>query len=675
MLTNLRLPLWLATAAFCSWQILRFALWWRFSPLDTSLGDTLKLLLAGIHIDAAWALIGSGILIGFSALLTTLIAVVPVLVLRLFQIHAWGPVWRVLFRIAITVGCTAGVFLIISEWFFFAEFDSRFNTVAIDYLVYPHEVFTNLRESYPLPLIGAVCLLGGVSISWLGFAKFRPVWQNHAFSAKLKFLGLAALVCLLAHQSILNVETSFSRQRVVNQLANNGWASAAEAAWTRNLEYKAFYLTLNRREAFLRARQLLAEPGATFIAPEPPPLPPEPLTAEADEGWIKAARDSITRDVAGDATRKKLNVCIIAEESLGSEFWGCLGREGPSLTPRMDALAAKEGLLFTRMLADGNRTIRGMEAIYSSIPPLPGDSILARDKTENVETIARVLKRDGYSTQFLYAGHGTFDFIKSYALHNGWDSIVEETDFENPAFRTAWGVSDEDLLQRGIIEMRRLHETGKPFLSSFLTVTNHRPFTYPAGRIPEDPDAHNREHAVKYADWALGDFFDRARKEAFWNDTIFVVIADHGARVYGRQTIPLKSYQIPCLIVAPSLSKTPQRNDTQGCQLDLIPTVLGMIGRPYRSLFFGHDLLKGGAADRDRSLMHHNRSIAVYHDKMQTVFGLNKTVEYWYGDAASVFMKRVSESDAAFDAIRDDGTALFEVADDLYMHRQFQLAN
>lgn len=661
--------------AFLFWSLLRLSLWWYFAPADTGASETLKLFLAGLHIDLAWALIGSAVLIGLSAFFTTLIAALPALLLRLVGIRAWKPIWKVLFRIAVTVGCTVGVFLVISEWFFFTEFDSRFNTVAIDYLVYPHEVFTNLRESYPLPLIGTACLLGGVFIAWFGFVKFRPVWQKHAFSSKLKLIGLAALVCLLAYLSIFHVETSFSRQRVVNQLANNGWASAADAAWTRNLEYKAFYLTLNRREAFVRARKLLAEPGATFIAPEPPPLPSEPLTPEAEDLWIKAARDSITRDVAGDATRKKYNVCIIAEESLGSEFWGCLGREGPSLTPRMDALAAKEGLLFTHMLADGNRTIRGMEAIFSSIPPLPGDSILARDKTENVETIARVLKRDGYSTQFLYAGHGTFDFIKNYALHNGWDSIVEENDFENPAFRTAWGVSDEDLLQRGILEMRKLHETGKPFLSTFLTVTNHRPFTFPAGRIPEAPNAHNREHAVKYADWALGDFFDRARKEAFWNDTIFVVIADHGARVYGRQTIPLKSYQIPCIIVAPGLIKAPQQCDIQGCQLDLIPTILGMIGRPYRSLFFGHDLLKEGAAERDRSLMHHNRSIAVYHDKMQAVLGLNKTVEYWHGDAGSVFMKRISDPDTAFEAIRDDGVSLFQVADDLYTHRQFQLAN
>lgn len=679
MKPNLRFPLFFAGTAFLCWMLLRLALWWHFAPTEAGASATVKLLVVGMHVDFAWALIGSAALIGVSAFFATLFAAVPVLLLRFFRIQAWKPVWKVLFRVAITVGCAVGVFLLISEWFFFDEFDSRFNTVAIDYLIYPHEVFTNLRESYPLPLIISACVLGGGGIAWLGFSKCSPAWEKLTLGAKVKFIGLYALVCLLAHQSIFSGETSFSRQRVVNQLADNGWASAAYAAWTRNLDYRAFYRTMDRREAFLRARSVLAEPGATFPYPEPPALPAGSLSPEAEDVWLKAARDSIVREVAGDRSKPKRNLCIIAEESFGSEFWGCLGRnvdgKAHTLTPRMDALAAQEGLLFTRMLADGNRTIRGLEAIFSSIPPLPGDSILARDKSENVETIARVLQRDGYSTLFLSAGHGTFDSIKSYVTHNGWDRLIEESDFANPAHRTAWGVSDEDLLQRGVEEMRKLHATGKPFLTSFLTVTNHRPFTYPAGRIPEDPNAHNREHAVKYADWALGDFFDRARKEPFWNDTIFVVIADHGARVYGRQTIPLKSYQIPWLVVAPGLITSPRRDDSPGCQLDVIPTLLGLIGRPYRSLFFGHDLLKEGGGERDRSLLNHNRSIAVYHHKREIVLGLNKAVEYWYGDAGSVFMKRVEDADDEFTNIRDDGVALFEVADDLYTHRWYRLDN
>ncbi|MFM2143271.1 MAG: hypothetical protein RLZZ476_1815, partial [Verrucomicrobiota bacterium] len=171
MKPNLRFPLFFAGTAFLCWMLLRLALWWHFAPTEAGASATVKLLVVGMHVDLAWALIGSAVLIGVSAFFATLFAVVPVLLLRFFRIQAWKPVWKVLFRVAITVGCAVGVFLIISEWFFFDEFDSRFNTVAIDYLIYPHEVFTNLRESYPLPLIISACVLGGGGIAWLGFSK------------------------------------------------------------------------------------------------------------------------------------------------------------------------------------------------------------------------------------------------------------------------------------------------------------------------------------------------------------------------------------------------------------------------------------------------------------------------------------------------------------------------
>jgi len=146
---------------------------------------------------------------------------------------------------------------------------------------------------------------------------------------------------------------------------------------------------------------------------------------------------------------------------------------------------------------------------------------------------------------------------------------------------------------RGIEEFRALAQTGKPFLGTIMSVSNHKPFTYPAGRIPEDPNkpARTREKAVKYSDWCLGQFFEKARKEAFWTNTVFVVVADHGARVYGSQAIPIFSYEIPLVILGPSVVKAPQRSGALGNSLDVSPTILGLIGRPYETLFFGRDLL------------------------------------------------------------------------------------
>lgn len=673
-------PLAVATLTLIAWQVLRLLLWQRFAPAGISLFDSLQFLGAGVFADVAFALFGTSVLIGISSLLASILTL-PTLLLAPFGLRVWRPVWRTLFRIAVTVGFMIGIFLLISEWYFFAEFESRFNTVAIDYLIYPHEVFTNLRESYPLPLIGASCVLGGIALSLLVFLRWPPAWNETPLPRR--FAGATAwFVLSLAAAALTQVTGKTpSRQRVVSELAANGWASALKASWSRNLSYPDFYPVIDRAEAFRRARALLDEPGVQFLAPPVPDLPAATASASGGDttpdSWLDAARDSLRRRIPGDTNKPRLNLCIITEESLGSEFWGCLGRtrdgKPDTLTPRMDAIATREGLLFTHLLADGNRTIRGLEAIYSSFPPLPGDSILARDRTENVETIAKVLKRDGYSTVFLYAGHGTFDYIRSYSLRNGWDRLVEESDFKDPAFRTAWGVSDEDLLQRGIQEMRALHDSGKPFFTSFMTVSNHRPFTYPKGRIPEDPDARHRDHAVKYSDWALGDFFDRARTQPFWTNTLFVVIADHGARVYGSQTIPLKSYQIPCVVVAPALFQSPRRIDVDGSQIDIAPTLLGMIGRPYESLFFGHDLLAPGAADRTRCLMHHNRSVAVYRRQQQVVFGLNKTVEYWTGEPGSGSMSRLAEPDDAALSLRDDGISLFQAADELYTARRFSI--
>jgi len=203
-------------------------------------------------------------------------------------------------------------------------------------------------------------------------------------------------------------------------------------------------------------------------------------------------------------------VVIFLEESLGSEFWGCLGRSN-TLTPEMDKLATQEGMLFSNLYACGNRTVRGMEGVLSSFPPLPGDSIVKRDLSDNVETVARVMKRDGYSTVFLYGGRGLFDGMRSYAVRNGYDRFIEQKHFKDPAFTTVWGVCDEEVFMRAVDELHALAEKGQPFFGTILSVSNHKPYTYPKGRIPEDPAKQTRENAVKYSDFALGQFFRAAR--------------------------------------------------------------------------------------------------------------------------------------------------------------------
>ncbi len=617
------------------WFGLRLVLFSAFRPAGMSGGEITLAFLDGLQRDVFVAVV---------TLLPTLFW------MWLAGRGEPGRAARVFFWSVFLTAFYVETFLLFTEFFFYEEFHSRFNTVAVDYLIYPHEVFVNIWQSYPvgIVLIGVLLLSAG----WLALAMklFARMWET-PFTNGARFLRLVAGIIVAAGLALtINFHGAHvSKDRTLNELANNGQISFVAAFWTRNLDYSAFYRTLPLAEAWQRARRMLAETNTQFVA----------------EG------ESITRHVSGDPARPRLNVVIFLEESLGSEFWGCLGRTN-TLTPEMDKLAGEDGLLFTHLYACGNRTVRGMEGVLSSFPPLPGDSIVKRDRSDNVETIARVLKRDGYNTIFLYGGRGVFDGMRSFAVRNGYDRFIEQKHFAHPTFTTAWGVCDEDLFLRALEEFRDLNQSGQPFCATVLSVSNHKPYTFPEGKIPEDPKAQRQEHAVKYSDYALGRFFAAAKKEAFWTNTIFAVVADHGARVYGSQSIPIHSYEIPLVIAGPAVVKSPQRIAQLGGSLDVGPTLLGLLGRPYESMFFGRDLLKLRPED-GRALLNHNRDIGMLsHDRL-VVLGLQKTVEFYEGDPAKVDMTRLTSPQPPDLEIEKNATAIYQVADELYVNRRYRL--
>lgn len=619
------------------WFILRIVLLIQFSPdILFAPGAFGRLLLAGLWRDCF-----TGI-----ALLLPILVWFWIVPFRL--VGTWF--YRFIFWIAAFLIWYVTLFLIFAEYYFFEEFRSRFNTVAVDYLWSPREVFVNILESYHVGIVVGVC--GFLALCWaiLAIRVFRQMWLTSysAFGRFLRVLAAMALCVLLGWR--LDFKTPHpTGDRTLNEIANNGVISFAVAAWTHNLDYAAYYKTNDLEDSYRRVRRMLAEPNTQFV----------------EEG------KDIRRKVAGDAAKPRLNVVLFLEESFGSEFWGCLGAKG-GLTPEMDKLANEDGLLFSNLYASGNRTVRGFEGVLSSFPPLPGDSIVKRDRSDNVETISRVLKRDGYSTVFLYGGRGVFDSMRSFALRNGYDEFIEQKHFSKPTFTTIWGVCDEDLMNRAFQECKASAASGKPFLATILSVSNHKPYTYPRGRIPEDPEQRIRENAVKYSDYALGLFFKQAKKESFWTNTIFVVVADHGARVYGQQTIPIKSYEIPLLIAGPAVVKAAGRVDQLGGSLDVAPTVLALLGRPYETLFFGRDLLSISPED-GRVYLHHNRDIGMLAKDRMVVLGLMKTEEFYQGNPKLVEPERILKPTDADLEIEKDAISIYQVADDLYTHQRYHL--
>lgn len=251
---------------------------------------------------------------------------------------------------------------------------------------------------------------------------------------------------------------------------------------------------------------------------------------------------------------------------------------------------------------------------------------MRRPQSRDLFTLPSLLRADGYQTLFVYGGRALFDGMGGYLRANGIDRVVEQKDYPEDAFRTAWGVADEAIFDRALTEMDSMHAQGKPFYTLVLSVSNHRPYTFPEGEVTWDKSLKSRENAVRYADWALARFVRQARQHAFFEDTLFVLMGDHGARVYGAAEIPLPSYEVPILFYAPGVIPAGARVDTLTSSLDIPPTVLGVLGMEYDSPFFGHDALHIDPS-AGRALMTHNNEIALMKGSRIAVLGLHRSAQ------------------------------------------------
>ena len=235
--------------------------------------------------------------------------------------------------------------------------------------------------------------------------------------------------------------------------------------------------------------------------------------------------------------------------------------------------------------------MRGIEGILCSFVPLPGDAIVKRNRSENVATIARVLAAQGYRTTFFASGYGLFDNLEPFLGANGFERVYQQSDYPREAFRTVWGVADEFVFDEMIAQQKRARDQGQRWFGVALTVSNHKPFDVPPGRVNWPPEKSHRRGAVLYADWAFGRYMSRAKQEGLLDHTVVLVVGDHGARVYGAEEIPVTSYRIPAVFFTPDPAYRGATIDRVASQVDLAPTLLSLAGIAYDAPFFGQDLL------------------------------------------------------------------------------------
>ncbi len=524
------------------------------------------------HLDASFGLLlrifGTGFFFDCVAFLYFAIPFVLYLVLvpdRLF-LHPWHrPAIRTVFF------CVIGalVFNAAAEYLFFDEFGTRYNFIAVDYLVYTREVVGNIRESYPLvPILGAV--FAAAAVIYLAIRKLinRSLISAGGVMQRILVGAFFAAVPVLSFILVSQSLTAISANHYANEIAGNGLYDLAAAFRNSELDYARFYATRDEEAVLALLREQMRETNNHFTSRDP---------------------HDITRVITNPGPEKKLNVIVVIEESLSAEFLGTFGFRG-GYTPNLDRLA-NESLLFTHAYATGTRTVRGLEAITLSMPPLPGVSLVKRPGNENFFSWGTLMKGKGYDTRYIYAGHGYFDNMNYFFSHNGF-SIVDRSAFEKNevTFANIWGVCDEDLFRKTVQEGDRSFAAGKPFFSMVMTTSNHRPYTYPDGKI-DVPSGTGRGGGVKYADYAIGRLIREARTRPWFRDTLFVIVADHCAASAGRTDLPVKRYEIPLLVYAPAHVK-PRRVGTMMSQVDIAPTVLGLLNFSYTSKFMGRDVLK-----------------------------------------------------------------------------------
>lgn len=474
-------------------------------------------------------------------------------------------------RFGLAALCFALTFLLVfvagAEWTFWDEFQTRFNFIAVDYLVYTNEVLGNIRESYPMGAILVAVVFATTCLFLAGRSRRQPVDATSTFGRR----SVVALAWLAATLVVSFGLRSDYKERTgneyVNQLAGNGIYEFFAAFRASELSYPRFYRTLPNDEAFAELRRLLTTPDARFVSD--------------DVG-------DITRQITADRPERRLNVVLVSIESLSAFYSGVYGGN-PSLTPELDKLS-NESLRFTHLYASGTRTVRGLEALALSVPPTPGESIVKRPHNEGLFSLASVFNAKGYTSEFLYGGYGAFDNMNYFFGNNGY--VVRDRAAIDPAKihqANIWGVADEDLYSLALEDFDRLHAQGKPFFAHIMTTSNHRPYTFPEGRV--DAPQGKRESAVRYTDWAIGDFLRRAKDKPWFDDTLFVVTADHCASSGGIASLPVFRYHIPLWVWSPK-NVAPGTFDRMVSQIDIGPTVLGMLGMSYRSRFYGADMFR-----------------------------------------------------------------------------------
>lgn len=559
--------LWFLTVSL----LLRFTFFvWEHNEVSWGFTDLLRTLLTGLFFD-----IGSA----------AFISLLPALYFALLP-NKWigSIVDKAIIWFFVGLNVFVFTFSFFAEITFWEEFSRRFNFIAVDYLIYTHEVVANINESYPLPLlIGGIVILTSVILFIFYKTKGFALTFTSKVTSRQRITVLSSVMILTLFYGffITNSSAEWSENRYNSEISKNGVYSFFAAFRNNQMKYTDFYTSIDQNKALGIVEEKLKSTNCSF----------------------KDSSHSIHRTITDSvASSEKKNVVFILVESLSGSFMKEFGND-ENLTPFLDSLAQKS-IFFENLYATGTRTVRGMEAVTLCIPPTPGRSIVKRPENSGLYTIRNVFGSKGYDCNFFYGGDGYFDNMNAYFGGNGFSiydrgrgSVLSDkiqtvrhniTD-EEVTFENAWGICDEDIFNKMLSVADEQCKNKQPFFNFVMTTSNHRPYTYPSGKV-DIPSGTGRAGAVKYTDYALRQLFEQASKKPWFKNTVFVIVADHCASSAGKDAIDVGNYHIPAFIV--NFDETSSIKINKQCsQIDLFPTLFSLFHWSYESDFFGRDVL------------------------------------------------------------------------------------
>ncbi|OEZ99662.1 LTA synthase family protein [Duganella phyllosphaerae] len=546
-----------------------------------------RILVQGVRAD----LILLGYLIALPLMLAPLLAYQKTL-----------RIWKAVSVTWVTFALIFIVFMEVSTPQFIMQFDVRPNRLFIEYLSYPSEVIATLWNGFRIALVLGVLATIAFTIGIYKLLKAASInvttwraWKVLAVWPVLVVLVFVQIRSTTAHRPANPALFALSGDSMVNSIIINSPWSVLDAIYSMSKEANSseIYGEYPRDKVFATVKSAPWLRDLKFTNPELP-------TLHQQTAFVQRERP--------------LNLVIVLEESLGATFVKSLG--GLPVTPELEKLKG-EGWWFDQLYATGTRSVRGIEAVVAGYAPTPARSVVKLSLAQqNFYTLALGLGQKGYHTEFVYGGEAHFDNMRGFFTGNGFQSVVDRKSMK-PVFEGSWGASDEDLFDKSLERLKTLHADGKPFFSLIFTSSNHEPFEFPDGRIKlHDPEKQTVNNAVLYADYALGRFIAQAKKEAYWKDTVFLIVADHDNRVYGDSLVPIKKFHIPGLILGADVQ--PKRIKTIASQVDLAPTLLSLIGVSSEHPMIGRDLARDSETP-GRALIQFDNYFAWLDDSSATI--------------------------------------------------------